>query len=260
MLDGVVFRAVRRVVGHADFQADALGETFQVILEHVAIGSVAAAAVAQQKQASRLRIGRLSMPLPPQTETVASEAAGVVAEAKVQVSEVAFDVVETMRIDHAERGAGKIVIQGFLGFLRVQSALTKQKSQEFLVFGVHAHDGIGRLGESGAVMGDDLKLSIAIGMASHGERLARLATPQAMAFQKLGHNADTHAKASPQKFLGDLGTRKIRPQNAILIGIARRVRIDDLQKVLVDSWEKRQAPLPAAFFFRARSGGNGGSG
>jgi hypothetical protein len=37
-----------------------------------------------------------------------------------------------------------------------------------------------------------------------------------------------------------------------LVGIARRVGIDDLQKGLVDSWKKRQAALAATPFFRAR--------
>jgi hypothetical protein len=37
-----------------------------------------------------------------------------------------------------------------------------------------------------------------------------------------------------------------------LVGIARRVRIDDLQKGLVDSWEKRQTAFAATPFFRAR--------
>jgi hypothetical protein len=36
--------------------------------------------------------------------------------------------------------------------------------------------------------------------------------------------------------------------------------IDDLQEGFVDSWKKRQAGLPAAPFFRARFGGNGGPG
>lgn len=240
---------------HADFQADAMGKMFQMILEHVPTGSVAAAAIAQQEHASRLGICRLAMPLPPDAEAVARKSTGVVAESQVQVSQVAFDVVETMRIDHAEGGAGKIVIQSFLGFLRVESALTEQKAQEFLVFGVHAHDGIGRMRESGPVAGDDLKLSIAIGMASQGQRLARLATAQMMMFQKFGHDGDTHAKASPQKFLGNLGTRKIGPKNAVFVGIARSLWIDDLQKGLVDSGEKRQATLPATPFFRARWGG-----
>ncbi len=80
------------------------------------------------------------------------------------------------------------------------------QSQEFLVFGIRAHDGFGSLHESGAVVGDDLKLAIAMNVASQRQRFASLATPQAMAFQKLRHDGDTHAKASPQKFLGNLGT------------------------------------------------------
>jgi hypothetical protein len=128
------------------------------------------------------------------------------------------------------------------------------------VFGIHAHDRIRRLHESGAVAGDDLKLSITIDMALQGQRLTSLATAQAMAFEELRYNGDTHAITSPQNFLGNLGTRKIGPKNGLLIGIARRVRIDDLQKGVVDSWEKRQTPASATPFFRARGGGVGGSG
>jgi hypothetical protein len=95
------------------------------------------------------------------------------------------------------------------------------------------------LHESGAMVGDVLKLAIAMNVASQRQRFASLATPQAMAFQKLGHDGDAHAKALSQKFLGDLGTRKVGPKNAVLVGIARRVGIDDLQKGLVEAWKKR---------------------
>src|SRR5208337_4686984 len=64
-------------------------------------------------------------------QTVAGEPTGVVAESQVQVAQIAFDVVEAVRIDHAERGAGKIVVQSFLGLLRVEPALPEQKPQEF---------------------------------------------------------------------------------------------------------------------------------
>jgi hypothetical protein len=165
-----------------------------------------------------------------------------------------------VRIDHAERGAGKIVVQSFLGLLCVEPALPEQKTQEFLVFGVHAHDGVGRLHESGAVVGDGLKLAIAINVASQRQRFASLATSQAMAFQKLRHNGDAHAKAATQKFLGNLGTRKVCPKNTVLVGIARRLGIDDLQKGVVDSRKKRQTALAAPPFFRARWGGRSESG
>src|SRR5208337_2866650 len=70
---------------------------------------------------------------PPEAETVAGEPTGVVAESQIQVAQIAFDVVEAVRIDHAERGAGKIVVQSFLGLLRVEPALPEQKPQ----VGVH---------------------------------------------------------------------------------------------------------------------------
>jgi hypothetical protein len=98
-----------------------------MILEHVTIGSVAAAAVAQQKHASRVGISGLAMHFPPEAETVAGEPTGVVAESQIQVTQIALDVIETVGIDHAERGAGKIVVQGFFGPLRVESALSEEQ-------------------------------------------------------------------------------------------------------------------------------------
>ena len=252
VFDGIVLRAIRRVVSHADFQADAVGETFQVILEHVPVGRVASAAVTQQKHVPRVGISGPAMHFPPQAKTVAGEPTGVVAESEIQVAQVAFDVVEAVRIDHTERGTGKIVVQSFLGLLRVEPALPEQEPQEFLVFGIHAHDGVGSFHESGAVVGDDLKLAIAMNVASQRQRFASLAMSQAMAFQELRHDGDTHPETSSHKFLGNLGTREVSPKNTVLVGITRRVGIDDLQKGPVDSWEKRQTAMAATPFFRAR--------
>ena len=246
---------MRRIVGNADFQPEAVGHTFQVILEHVAIGGVAAAAIAEQQHAFRLGKSGIAMPFPPHAEAVACESTGVVAETQIQVAQVAFDVVETVRIDHAPCGTGKIVVQSFLGSLRVQPALAKQQAEEFLVFGIHAHDGIGRLHEIGTVARDDLELPIPMDMASQRQRFAGLATPQAMALQKLRHDGNAHAKASPQQFLGNLGTRKVGPQNAVSVGIAGGMGIDNGQKGLVEAWKKRQTALPATPFFRACCGG-----
>ena len=123
MFDGIVLGTIRRIVRHTDFQADAVGKPFQMILEHVTIGSVASAAVAQQEHASRLGISGLTIPLPPEAETVTGEPTRVVAESQIQMALIAFDVVETMRIDHTQRGAGKIVVQGFLGLLGVEPPL-----------------------------------------------------------------------------------------------------------------------------------------
>ena len=90
-----------------------------------------------------------------------------------------------------------------------------------------------------------------IGRLIVGFRRAEL-TPQAMAFQELRYHGDTHAKAPPPEFLGDLGARKVGPKDTVLVGIARRLRIDDLQEGLVDPGKEHQTALPATPFFRAR--------
>jgi hypothetical protein len=129
-----------------------------------------------------------------------------VAEAQVQVPEVSFEVVDAVRIDHADGRAGEIVVQRLFGIARVEAANAKQQSQKFLVFGVDADDGIGGVHELVAVGSDDLKLPIATSVFSQRQRFAGLATAQAVSFQELCHDGNTDAKAHVPKFLSNLRT------------------------------------------------------
>jgi hypothetical protein len=61
MLDGVVLGAIGRIMGHAQFQTQLVGQALQMILEDVTIAGVAATAVAQEQQATCLRIGGSAM-------------------------------------------------------------------------------------------------------------------------------------------------------------------------------------------------------
>ena len=182
-----------------------------------------------------MRIGESAVGLPPVRDAVAGKATGVVAEAQVQVSEVAFDVVKAMRIDHAPGGTGEIVVESFLRVTRVESANAKQKSQEFLVFGVDAEDRIERIHEFVAVVRDNAKLSIATSMFAQRECFASFATAQTMPLQELGNHGHTDAETQGAKFLSDLGSRKIGPKRTFLIGIAGRARIDDFQECFVEA-------------------------
>ena len=101
------------------------------------------------------------------------------------------------------------MVQGLLGLLRVEPALPEQKPQKLFVFGIHAHDGVRRMHESGAVVGDDLELPIAINVVSQRQRLASLATSQSMTLEKLRHNGDTHAKASRRSSSAILGRERL---------------------------------------------------
>src|SRR5665213_155480 len=78
MLNGIVLRAVRRIVGHAQFQPQAARQTLQVFLEKVMPGAVASAPVTQDQQAFGLRVGRCAVFFPSKGDAVAAEFTGVV--------------------------------------------------------------------------------------------------------------------------------------------------------------------------------------
>jgi hypothetical protein len=206
MLDGIVLGTVRGIVGHAEFQAKTICQAFQMIFENVSIGGVAPASVEQKQYSASVGIGRATKCFPPISNAVASESAGVVTQTQIQVPKVSLEVVQSVRKDHSERGTGKIVVERLLGLLGVQATDAKQKANEFLVFGVHADDGIRRLHELGPVICDDLELSIARSVLSQRQCFASLATPQTMSLQKLGHDRDADAKAEGAEFVSDLLT------------------------------------------------------
>ena len=86
MFDRVVLRAIGRIVGHANRNAERVDQPLQILFEDVMPAIVAAAAVAQQQDRRGPRIGPRAVPLPPQAKTVASELARVVACASGRTS------------------------------------------------------------------------------------------------------------------------------------------------------------------------------
>lgn len=79
VLDRVVLRTVWRIVGDADFSADAIRQLLQVVFENVPVGGVAAAAIAEHQDAGGARISGLAEAVPPVGHAVAGEPTGVVA-------------------------------------------------------------------------------------------------------------------------------------------------------------------------------------
>ena len=148
---------------------------------------------------------RLAVLLPPVRDAIACESTGVVAEAQVQMSEVAFQVVQAVWIDDAQGGTGEIVIQSFFGDACIKPTDAKEKPQEFLVFGVDADNGIRRFHELVSIAGNDLKLPILAQVLPQGKGFERFATAQTMAFEKLVHDSHTHPKTEGPKPLSNLG-------------------------------------------------------
>jgi len=65
MFDRIVLRAIRRIMGHAQLQSQAVGQSLQVFLEQVLRRTVASAAIAENQQTTGFRVGRPAILLPP---------------------------------------------------------------------------------------------------------------------------------------------------------------------------------------------------
>ena len=222
-------------MGHPQFQTQMVRQLFEMIFENVAIGGITSAAIEQEQYSASVGISRATIRFPPIRDAVASESAGVVAQTQIQVSKVSLEVVESVWKDHPECGTRKIVVERLLGLLGVQATDAKQKTKEFLVFGVYADDGVRRLHELGSVIRNDLELPIAGCILSQRQGFASFATAQTMSLQKLRDDGDTNTKTEGTKRLGDLSAGKIGPENTVLIGIASGAGIDELQKSFVQA-------------------------
>lgn len=204
VLNRIMFGTPRWVVCHTDFQADALGQAFQVVLEDVAIGGITTTTITQQQQPPGLWIGEPAQRFPPVTDALAGKPTGIMAQSQIQMSKVSFEIIKAVWIKHTLSRTGKIMVQRFLGLLGIKPSFAKQQAEKLLVFGIHTEDGIGSGLVCAAVVINDLELSIPLRMFAAGKRFERLATAQAMTFEKLGHHRDTDAKAAPEEFLSDL--------------------------------------------------------
>lgn len=200
----------------------------------------------------------MSVRFPPIRQAVAGESTGVVTKSHVEMAEVAFEVVEPVRIEDTDGGAGEIVVESFLGVRCIQTSNTEQQPQEFFVFAVHADDRIGRVLKGFTVLSDDLELSIAARVMSERHDFAGFSSAQTVSFQELRDDGDADAKAESQQFVGDLRPGQVGPENALAVGIARGVWIDDFEEGIIETGEEGERRLSAAPFFLARWSGKGG--
>src|SRR5208283_304843 len=125
-------------MSHANRHLDLIDCSQQVFFEDIVSGVVAAATVTQQQDRLGLRIGRLSIALPPQAKTVTGEFACVVTETQVNVAEVPFEVKQAMRNDQPAGGTGKVMVEGRYDASGVQFPFPAEVAQMLFFLGVHA--------------------------------------------------------------------------------------------------------------------------
>jgi len=140
VLNRVVLRAVRRVMGHANLDAHPVRQLLEVFLEEIDGRAVAPAAIAQNQQFLGLGVVGLAFLVPPRRDAVTGQFAGVVAGIEVDEALVLPHIVETVG-DHCARPcAAEVMVIGFDGPLRVDPAVTGEIAEQLLLLRIHADD------------------------------------------------------------------------------------------------------------------------
>lgn len=78
--------------------------------------------------------------LPPKSDTVTGELAGVVTGAHVEMAVIASWIVKAVRVDNAAGQRRKVVVQRLDDFLRIGVARSEEIAEQFLFLGVDAQN------------------------------------------------------------------------------------------------------------------------
>src|SRR5262245_20239896 len=171
---------IARVVRHANFHAELVGQLLQSVLEEILVGSVAAATVAQPQDRGCFGITPYANAIPIPAETVTGKLAGVVRQAKVDMPTVAHPIINTVRNEHSVGPTGKIMIEGVKRLRAAHATGPKELTQMLFRFGINRKIGMASGFVLSDQMGDPLELRIAVRGVTTGEVFGNLAQPQVL--------------------------------------------------------------------------------
>ena len=96
VFDGIVLGTVGWIVSNAYFNPDFIGQRLQVLLEQVVTGTVATAAIAQDKNGGGVGVKLAAVGIPPVAKAITGEFTGVMAVAQVDVAHIELQVIEAV--------------------------------------------------------------------------------------------------------------------------------------------------------------------
>ena len=195
---------------------------------------------------------------PPLKDAVAGKLAGVAADAEVDVTTIAFEIVQAVRDHIAVRERREIVIEDANRFVGEQMAVAIEFAQKLAFFRVDAEDGIDGIEVELFVETDDLELLVAIGRWPHRGGFESLAAAEAEVLQQLFDDAAIGRRAEFGQTVDNGADEQIGPQRARFHGIAGGVNFEDFLKVGFQLVVGVDAPFASTPFFRQRSGGTSG--
>ena len=176
----------------------------QVEFEEVLSRRVAAPRVTQPEDRCGVGVTLLADAVPKPAEAIASERAGVVAQADVDVAQVASHIINSVRDDHTGGPTGEVVIEGWKRLLSPHAARAVQLSEVLFGLGIHGKDRV----SSGQVVGlqlrNALELRVPIGRLAAVLPLVDLVQRQALVLQPIADDRGTDGRALLAHRLGDL--------------------------------------------------------
>src|SRR6266542_4155080 len=195
---------------------------------------------------------------PPLKDAVAGKCAGVAADAEVDVTAIAFEIVQAVRDHIAVCERREIVIEDADRFVGEQMAVAIEFAQKLTLFRVDTEDRIEGIEVKLFVETDDFELLIAIRRRSHRRGFERLTTAKTKVLKQLFDHAAVGRGAEFGQAVDDGADGQVGPQRAGLHGVAGRVNFEDLLEVGFQLLVGVDAPFASTPFFRHRSGGTSG--
>src|SRR5712692_7291985 len=173
--------------------------------------------------------------IPPPTETVTGKCTGIMTRSQLNIADIASYIIEAVWNDHPFSKAIEIMIIGSQCFQRIQMAFAIEVAHIFLLLGIHTDN---RIPGSFILSFQTLnvfKLLIAVWHRFHGLLLVRLPATIVVLLQQFAHHRLTDG--NPMVHLercANLSHRQICPADGRIHRVARRMVMENVQKLLVD--------------------------
>src|SRR5262245_49311708 len=191
-LNQIILGTIARVVRHANFHTELVGQLLQSVLEEILVGSVAAATVAQPQDRGCLGITPFANAIPIPAKALTGKLAGVVRPAQVDMPTVAHPIVTTVRNEHAIGPTGKSMIAGVQRLRAAHATGPKELAQMRFRFGINRKIGMASGFVLSDQMGDPLEWRIAVRGVTTGEVFGNLAQPQVLLLHPVPNHVGTN--------------------------------------------------------------------
>lgn len=187
MLNRVPLRCIGREMGHGNADLEGVGQLLQPGLPAPATVSIRATAIGLYQQLLGRSVAPPALHQPPAAKGRDGKLRGLMRAADHHIAPVVSEVINAIGYGFAERLAGEIVIPHLQCITPPSAPRIVEPSNQLLLLGIHANNGVSGLGKSPPLLGNIAKLAIPIGLVGGGDGFA-VALERVVAFSQEPRN------------------------------------------------------------------------